>query len=268
MTPGVPAVWSVLVVDPATGERCVVHEPDRVLRTASVGKLLLLLEAAHRIETGTLDAAEPLRRAPGLAVADSGVWRHLSVDRLPLDDVARLVGLASDNWATNVLLERVGGTVPVAATARAFGIRDLALHDRVRDERTAAHPETLSTASAAACVDFFVRLRDGALGGSAVAERVEGWLRGGLDLSMVAAAFGLDPLAHGDEPDRGVVQLGKTGTDAGVRADVGVVTGPARSVVYACIANWTPAGEADPVRDAVLGAMRTLGDRIRDLVTA
>ena len=60
-----------------------------------------------------------------------------------VDDVARLVGLASDNWATNVLLQRVGGVGQVAATAEAAGLRGVALHDRVRDERTQAHPPTL-----------------------------------------------------------------------------------------------------------------------------
>lgn len=262
-----PASWSVLVADADTGERLVAHGPDRSLRTASVGKLLLLVAAAHRMEAGMLDPAERLHRDPALAVADSGVWRHLTVDSLPVADVARLVGLASDNWATNVLLHRVGGPDAVATTAERFGLYGLALHDRVRDERTAAHPETLSSGSARACVDLFARLHDGSLGTRAVAGRVAAWLRGGLDLSMVAAAFGLDPLAHGEVPDRGLAVLGKTGTDAGVRADAGIVTGPARSVVYACVANWSPAGEDDPVRDDVLATMRTLGDRIRALVT-
>lgn len=264
----VPATWSMHVADADSGEVLIELAPDTVLRTASMAKVLLLAETARRIEAGTLDATEPLRRDPALAVADSGIWRHLSVDTLPLTDVARLVGLSSDNWATNVLLARVGGPDAVATCAGALGVRDATLHDRVRDERTDAHPPTLSTGSAAAYADVFGRLHRGTFGGAAVSDRVRGWLRSGLDCSMVAAAFGLDPLSHGDGPDRGLSLVSKTGTDDGVRADAGIVAGPARTVAYACLANWVPEGDADPVRDDVLDAMRRVGAWVRAVVTA
>ena len=57
---------------------------------------------------------------------------------------------------------------------------------------------------------------------TSVSSQVLGWLATGVDLSMVGAAFGLDPLAHA-VPDRGISLHNKTGTDAGVRADVGLV---------------------------------------------
>jgi len=61
-TPGV--TWSVRIGDRAA------HRPERRLRTASVGKLLLLVETARRIEDGRLDPAEPLAKDPDRAVAD------------------------------------------------------------------------------------------------------------------------------------------------------------------------------------------------------
>jgi beta-lactamase class A len=76
---------------------------------------------------------------------------------------------------------------------------------------------------------------------------------------MVASAFDLDPLSHA-----GAVLRNKTGTDEGVRADVGVVTGPLGATVsYAVLANWSPA--AATVGE-VLATMRALGDAIRVLV--
>src|SRR5690348_570851 len=83
---GTPAVrWSISV--PGRAE----HSPTRKLRTASIGKLLLLIETARRFETGELDPAEPLRRDERLAVADSGLWHLLAVDTLPVRDVAALI---------------------------------------------------------------------------------------------------------------------------------------------------------------------------------
>lgn len=253
-----PAHWSVLVADPATGEELFAHEPDATLRTASTAKILVLLETARRIETGELDAGEPLTRDPSARVADSGIWQHLHVDALTVDDVARLIGLASDNWATNVLLRRLGGVGRLAALVDGL---DVALHDEVRDLRTPADPPTLSTGSARGYAGILAHLHADPAAGA----RVLGWLRGGLDLSMVAAAFGLDPLAHGDV-DRGLAVVNKTGTDAGIRADVGLVTGPRRTLVYACLAEWTPSA-GDPERDGVLVLMREVGLAIRATVS-
>ena len=101
-------------------------------------------------------------------------------------------------------------------------------------------------------------MRDELLG-PAVAGRVRGWLANGVDLSMVASAFNLDPLSH-QVPDRGFTVINKTGTNADVRADVGWVRGPAGSAVYAVIANWR---DSDP-RDAVIAGMRSFGAALRD----
>src|SRR5688500_11044511 len=102
LLPGID--WSVSVVDLGSGEVLASHEPDRLLSTASVGKVFVLVELADWLRSGELAADEPLDRRAVPPVADSGLWQHLSTDVLPLVDVARLVGAVSDNLATNVLL--------------------------------------------------------------------------------------------------------------------------------------------------------------------
>ena len=53
--------WSVAVI----GRAAAAHAPDRRLRTASIGKILLLAEASRQIEAGTLDPhARPARHRP------------------------------------------------------------------------------------------------------------------------------------------------------------------------------------------------------------
>jgi beta-lactamase class A len=83
------------------------------------------------------------------------------------------------------------------------------------------------------------------------------WIGLNTDLSMVAAAFGLDPLAHLDE-DRGVLLRNKTGTISTARVDVGVVTLPSRRLAWAVLANWDADAPPD-VRDRVLAVMRSVG---------
>ena len=90
---GPPGVgWGLCVRDTASGKVLAAVDADRVLATASVGKVLLLIEVALRFEAGTLDPLEPLTRTAGDAVADSGLWQHLRSDTLPAADAAALVG--------------------------------------------------------------------------------------------------------------------------------------------------------------------------------
>jgi beta-lactamase class A len=234
---------------------------DYVHPTASIGKVFLLCEIAERITDGLLDPQQILLRDPRVAVADSGLWQHFAQDSLPLVDACVLVAAVSDNWATNVVLDLVGLTA-VEERARALGCVDSALHDRVRDGRTADDPATLSTGTARELADVARRIHLAAAGepqtgiSVAAAARVERWLLTGVDLSMVAAPFRLDPLAHGG----GTLRLwSKTGTDTGIRADMGVAWNTTKAISYAAIATWKP---GDDVRDLPFESMHALGLRL------
>jgi beta-lactamase class A len=264
--PALPAGprWSVCLRDTATSTVLAAVDPDAVLRTASVGKVFLLLEVARRLGTGELDPDEPLHRTPGDAVADSGLWYLLRRDELGVDELCWLVGAVSDNLATNVLLRRVGLDA-VTALTRTLGVERSALLDRVREDRGQKHPPTLSRGCAGELSELLARLHRGELVSADVSARVRRWLAAGTDLSMVASAFGLDPLAHG-EPDRGVRLVNKTGTVSTVRADVGVVDGPAGSISWAVLADWQDAGT--DLRGPVLATMAGIGRRVAAAVGA
>lgn len=236
-----PLTWSFCVLD-SEGQVVDEEAPDTVQPTASVGKVFLLCEVAERLGDGRLDPHARVRRDPQVAVADSGLWQHLAHDSLPLVDACLLVAAVSDNWATNVLLETVGLDA-VAARAEALGCARSGLHDRVRDVRAADDPPALSSGTARELAEVARRIHVSARGGEVggisgeAARLVEGWLVTGVDLSMVAAPFRLDPLAHAE----GRVRLwSKTGRDTGIRADMGVAWTGTDAMAYAAIATWEP----------------------------
>jgi beta-lactamase class A len=247
--------WSVTICDAGSGSQLFAHGPDTVLPTASVGKVLLLVETARQLESGELEASLALERTAEDGVQDSGIWQFMAADRLGAADLALLVGILSDNLATNVLLRRVG-LEQVRRTADRLGLRAVRLHDKVRDRRGPTDPATLSEGSASEWVDLLARLSAGTVVSAGVSHRVLSWLQSGADLSMVAQPFGLDPLAHATG-DRGLRLWHKTGTDDGTRADVGLLAGPDATVAYAAIARWDPTGPDR--RMAVLAAMHAVG---------
>lgn len=232
---------------------------DVVLPTASVGKVFLLLAVLDDVEHGRLDPAEMLTLDAADAVGDSGLLQFLDRRSMSVLDLCRFVAAVSDNFATNVLIRRVGLDRVAAATALA-GIGQCALHDVVRDERGPGDPPFLSTGSAA---ELAALVRGLALGTSTTARSVSrgtaDLLRLNTDLSMVASAFGVDPLAHTDE-DLGIRLFNKTGSDSGTRADIGWVgTGEGSGLAYAVIARFDDSPE---VRRVVLDAMRAVGASI------
>ncbi|CAN7175080.1 serine hydrolase [Knoellia sp. LjRoot47] len=258
LLPGVD--WSISIVDLGSGQVLASHDPDRLLSTASVGKVFVLIEVAERLRAGTLTSDQPLDRRDVTPVADSGLWQHLRTDVLPLDDVARLVGTVSDNWATNVLIDLVGIDA-VRARAAQWAARGSDLVDVVRGLRGPDDPPHLSLGCAADHVDVLARLWAERSTPGSVGEHVLGWLASGMDLSMVASAWHQDPLSHAEET-AGPVVVNKTGTNLGVRADVGVLDSGGRATAYAVLANWTenPPGTG---RDDVMDALRGIGDALR-----
>lgn len=239
------------------------HSDHEVLRSASAAKINLLIAVAQAAHDGQIDLEELVHRDSVAPVRDSGIWWHLDQAELSIRDAAKLVGSVSDNLATNVLIARLGGVAAVEAAASTYGIAGYTLHDIVRDERDESHPAILSTGSAQAYSETMSRLWHQGSSGDGVAQQVLEWLRDGIDLSMVGSAFGLDPLAHHD-PDQGYRIWNKTGTDAGVRVDVGIAVHDESAISYACLTNWEVRDSAvDANRGAALELMRAVGEFIK-----
>jgi beta-lactamase class A len=249
--------WAVSIRD-ANGSELACRSGDCTMKTASVGKLLLLVEVARQCDAGMLSGATMLDREQALGVADSGLWQHLAVEALSIEDLCVLIASVSDNLATNAVLGRLG-LHSVAALCESLGLAHTSLLDFVRDRRGPEHPPTLSTGSASELSRLMSQLSRRELLSPAVSERVNGWLATGVDLSMVASAFGLDPLSHASA--RNVDIRNKTGADPGIRADVGTIARGMHALSYAVIANWN--GVDTDLHDVVLSRMNAIGAVLR-----
>lgn len=243
--------WSILAVETGSGEVIVESSPELLLPTASVAKLFLLHHLAELLDDDPSLGQLMLRKDGVAPVADSGLWQHLDASALTVADCARLVGAVSDNLATNVLLDHVG-LDPVQAVAGRLAPGGSMLNDSVRDVRTPADPPVLSVGCAADWAAYFRTPHPTVLS----------WLAPSADLSMVSSAFGLDPLAHSQPSPTGLADelqvWSKTGTDHGVRAEVGLLDVGGRQAAYAVICRFD--GEVVPV----LTQMRAYGTLILD----
>jgi beta-lactamase class A len=246
---------SASVVDLNSGKTLLAIDDRIVLPTASIGKILLLIEVSARLTSRDFSGFGILDKTPRDAVGDSGIWQHLQAPSLPVADLATIVGASSDNLATNVLLRQVG-LAAVRARTESLGLMRTALLDLVRDSRGPDDAPQLSVGSTAELSWLFGALARNEIVDALTSQRVMGWLSLNSDLSMVASAFGLDPLSHRGA-DHNILLVNKTGTDEGVRAEAGALRGSSRAVSYAVSVQFNDDGL--PARLRVLEAMRTVG---------
>ncbi len=246
---------SANVVDLRSGLTLLSIDDRIVLPTASIGKVLLLIEVAARMTARDFAGYGILDKGPLDAVGGAGLWQHLQAPALPVSDLAALVGATGDNLATNVLLRQVGLDA-VRSRTESLGLARTALLDLVRDNRGPDDAPQLSVGSTAELAWLFSALYHSQIVDNATSQRVLGWLSLHSDLSMVASAFGLDPLSH-RSIDHGIQLVNKTGADAGVRSEVGLLRGARAGVAYAVTVQFADSGLQDRLR--VLDAMRAIG---------
>ena len=232
------------------------RDGDRLLPLASVGKLLLLAEVAHRLAAGALAADEPVDLAEEDFCGGSGLLAKLSVRRWTVADLGRLTAAVSDNTATNALL-RITGLDRVNERAERLGLERTRILDRIREPRPAHHAPTFAVGTARELAGLAERIA----GDEPWARTVLGWMAACADRSMVPALIPHDPEDDAVRPvagDRAWV-ANKTGTDVGTRCDVGVVRGR-RQVCYAVLTSCPPGHEF-----AMVQAMRAVGARVAAL---
>ena len=253
---------SASVMDLNSGKTLVAIDDRIVLPTASIGKILLLIEVSARLTSRDFSGFAIIDKTPRDAVGDSGIWQHLQAPSLPVADLATLVGGTSDNLATNVLLRQVG-LESVRARTESLGLQRTALLDLVRDSRGPDDAPQLSVGSTAELSWLFGALARNEIVDALTSQRVMGWLSLNSDLSLVASAFGLDPLSHRGA-DHNMLLVNKTGSDVGVRAEAGALRGANRAVSYAVSVQFNDDGLAARLR--VLEAMRVVGTDLLEYI--
>lgn len=250
------ARWGVSIR--CDGEQVVAIDPEAVLPSASMGKVLLLIAAAQALESGERAPDDLVELLPADRVADSGLWQYLPDRALSWQAACVLVASVSDNSAANALI-RLLGLDRVRAVSDQLGIPLTRQEDVLRDVRTAQDPPSPSWSRAGDLALLLDRLADDDWPAGA---RVRSWLALGTDLSMVAGGFDLDPLAHADLPG-GRWLISKTGTDAGVRADAGSFGRPGERWSYGVLAHWDAdraAATSPAIVGDVLASMRRIGE--------
>ena len=125
ITRSINAKWGIYIKCVETGEEIAINA-DETMDTMSVIKIPLMAEVYHQIESGKFALTDRVTLKESEKRPGTGVIRSLDVGAsLTIKDLITLMIIVSDNSATDMLFEKVGGTEPVNKLMQSYGLNTI-----------------------------------------------------------------------------------------------------------------------------------------------
>ncbi len=125
------------------------QQPQEMVPSASVIKIPILVELMEQVKAGHFQLEDKYILADSDKVGGSGVLsKRMAGEEMNIDELARLMMIASDNTATNVIIRKVGRE-NINQRSRSLGLESLQLNRLMMD-----------TAAVARGIDNYVTCRD------------------------------------------------------------------------------------------------------------
>jgi beta-lactamase class A len=116
------ATWGIYIKCLETGEEVAI-DADRQMDTMSVIKIPLMAEVFHQIEQGKFKLTDRVTLTDAAKQPGTGIIRSLDAGvALTIKDLLTLMIIVSDNTATDLLYDQVGGTEPVNRLMKEWGL--------------------------------------------------------------------------------------------------------------------------------------------------
>ena len=125
ITKSVAADWGVYVKCLETGEEIAINA-EKPMDTMSVIKIPLMVEAFRQIEAGKFSLSDKVTLKDSDKRPGTGVIRSLDPGAvLTIKDLLTLMIIVSDNTATDLMYEKVGGVQPVNELMQSLGLKSI-----------------------------------------------------------------------------------------------------------------------------------------------
>lgn len=223
---------------------------EQPVRTASTIKLAIMAECFAEAAEGKLDLNERLKVTADEKVSGSGILQDLSNnDELPVRDMIDLMIVLSDNTATNLILNRIGGNAVNARMAQ-LGLHDTRVMRKILGDRNdlkpypggitdeGAKPENkrwgIGRSSPAEMVALIEKIYRGELVSKAASDNMLAILKRQRDHDGIGRDL------------KDITIANKTGALDALRSDVGILYTPQGPIAMAITvdnmpeSNWTP----------------------------
>jgi beta-lactamase class A len=207
-----------------SGQLGVAIDADVVFPTASVIKVPVLVAVLREVEAGGLDLARRVELTAEDRVGGSGILKVLQPGlAMSLEDVLVLMIALSDNTATNLAIDLLGGVDAVNTAMSDLGLGTIMLHNRVDFELIGDDASGFGTATPADLARLMLLIADGRCFSPFVSETAERILGTQQYLDQALRYVHTAPYAAELGITPSLSFASKTGFISGVRVDAGIV---------------------------------------------
>ena len=148
-----------LVVTDISGKRLEEYNPNEVFSTASVIKIFLLAALLAECDAGKKNLNDILHVENRENVGGTGILKEMKTDFfLSVYDMAVLMIIISDNVATNLLVDYLGGVENVNTFLMKTGLTRTKMNRKVSAEPTITSKVPLGETTPAETADFLIKI--------------------------------------------------------------------------------------------------------------
>ena len=207
-----------------------------VFSAASTAKLFVLGALLEQADKNELKLEERLTLASGDKMTGSGILKELDEGlALTIKDLATLMIIKSDNTATNMLLDRMGGPDRVNVHLEAAGLTKSRVNRKISGDPLVVRGSEFAHAAPDEMTDYLARMKKGMLVKKPSSDLFYGILKKQQYLDFFPRYLPLKGDPGGVEPSIEIAN--KTGFMDGIRADCGYLAVNNELLSYAVMAN-------------------------------
>jgi beta-lactamase class A len=219
----------------STGEE-VQFNAHQVWGTASSIKIAIMMEVFQQAKNGKLDLGKRVELQKSDQVGGSGILQEFAAGLAPtIGDLTALMIVLSDNTATNMLLDRLGGVETVNKSLRDKGFQTLVIHSPVDFDVIGDDIRRFAEGSPAELmrlVELFVR---GEIVDGKSCEAMLGIMKRQQYLDQIPRYIDFNPYAEELKLEEEVMVASKTGFFTGTRVDAGALFLPEGRTICICV---------------------------------
>lgn len=233
---GFSGITSYSIFNVGTGEQ-IEHAPETIMPTASTMKVFCLVKLLKMVDEGLINLDDVVTLNSENYVRGSGILKELHLGlTITVRDACMLMVIVSDNSATNMVIDLVGGVQAVNQFIKSCGLENSQINNRV-DFTKVIVPSDLAVATTGEFLKFLKLVKDSALLSEEMKKQYFDILSRQQNLDQFPRYMPYNPYAAELSLPCDVRIFNKTGYVDTVRADVGYVERSGKGIIYAVMSD-------------------------------